>query len=254
MKKFSIILALATLGVVANAQVVFQTGFEAPGFAVGPIINQNGFTTFNADANGPVISTANPKSGNQHLRLPDNPALANGTFSGAFSPVFAGGTGPQIVTRASYFIPTNDANGADYDFIGQSTTQSQLVFRLKFEFLGTVVVVDDLDGAGPGGATFEDTGFTFTRGQWNDVEVVTDYTTLTQTYKINGTTIYTGNFVNQTNTGIDQVIMFSDLWQNTGVVGGDVDDVSVTVVPEPATMLALGGAVAAFMRRRRKSA
>ncbi len=83
--------------------------------------------------------------------------------------------------------------------------------------------------------------------------MVTDYTTLTHTYKINGTTIYTGNFINQTNTSIDQVIMFSDLWQNTGVVGGDVDDVSVTVVPEPATMLALGGAVAAFMRRRRKS-
>jgi len=254
MKKFSVILAMATLGVVANAQVVFQTGFEAPGFSVGPIINQNGFTTFNADANGPIISTANPKSGNQHLRLPDNALVANGTLSGAFSPVFAGGTGPQIVSRASFFIPTNDAGGADYDFIGQSVGQGQLVFRLKFEFLGTVVVVDDLDGAGAGGATFEDTGFAFTRGQWNDVEVVTNYTTLTQTYKINGATIYTGNFLNQTNTSIDQVIMFSDLFHNAGVVGGDVDDVSVTVVPEPATMLALGGAVAAFMRRRRKSA
>lgn len=254
MKKFAIILALATLGVVANAQVVFQTGFEAPAFSVGPINTQNGFTTFNANASGPIISTANPKSGSQHLRLPDNPALANGTLSGAFSPVFAGGTGPQIVTRASYFIPTNDVGGADYDFIAQSVGQSQLAFRLKFEFLGTVVVVDDLDGAGSGVATFEDTGFAFATGQWNNIEVVTDYTTLTHTYKINGTTIYTGNFINQTNTSIDQVIMFSDLFHNPGVVGGDVDDVSVTVVPEPATMLALGGAVAAFMRRRRKSA
>ena len=254
MKKFSIILALATLGVVANAQVVYQTGFEAPGFSVGPIINQNGYTTFNADANGPIISTANPKSGNQHLRLPDNPLVGNGTLSGAFSPIFAGGTGPQIVSRASFFIPTNDAGGADYDFIGQSVGQSQLVFRLKFSFTGTVQIVDDLDGAGPGTAAFRNTNFTFALGQWNDVEVTTDYTTLTQTYRINNNVIATGNFVNQTNTGIDQVIMFSDLFHNPGVVGGDVDDVSVTVVPEPATMLALGGAVAAFMRRRRKSA
>ncbi len=149
MKKFSIIFALATLGVVANAQVVFQTGFEAPGFAVGPIINQNGFTTFNADANGPIISTANPKSGNQHLRLPDNPLgqrhVERRVLAGLLRWDWSANRDPRVLLHSD-----QRCGGADYDFIAQSVGQSQLVFRLKFEFLGTVVVVDDLDGAGTG--------------------------------------------------------------------------------------------------------
>lgn len=88
----------------ARGEVLYQTGFEQPTFAPGPIVGQAGWTIEASDTGGPVasipvgsISTTFPKGGTQSLRIDP---MANDAGAGAFaafrylpggaSPVFNG--------------------------------------------------------------------------------------------------------------------------------------------------------------------
>src|SRR5687767_11753571 len=65
----------------------YRTSFEtSQGFVAGPLNGQAGWTTFDATANQPTVTNVNPRTGAQHLRLVDTPAVPNTTLSGGFSP------------------------------------------------------------------------------------------------------------------------------------------------------------------------
>ncbi len=243
-------LAFASLVVAAvssQAAFTYSTGFESSeGFTVGAIDGQNGYTTFTAAAAVPVISTANAASGSQHLRLPQG-GSTTGTLSGAFSSVFT--PGANDVYTLSLDIAISGDLGANYSVVAQDTVASLLNFRVEFDWQGNIFVVDDLGL----GAEYVDTGVSWTVGGYNNLTVVQDIANNTISYSYNGSSIYSGANWNG-NTSLNQIVMFSDSWQNPGEFG-DIDNVSLVgtdAVPEPATMMILGLAATAVAARKRR--
>jgi hypothetical protein len=233
-----------------------STGFESP-FVAGATINgQQGWTTFAADtATSTTISTASPFAGTQHVRMIDGGT--NGTLRGAFSPNSPQGANDpaQINIR----MKLSNIGGADYDFIGQSPTQAFLSFRMNFDFTGNINVLDFVGTA----LGFVDTGVDWTAlaGQYVNVGVTfvpggppgTPATAPAGSiaYSINGTTIYTADTL-VAGTAVDQIIMLNDSFQLANETG-DWDNLSITAVPEPTSIAALGLVGGALFARRRRA-
>lgn len=247
----TLLLAAFAAFALSSAQAFsYATGFEtADGFSLGAINGQNGYTTFTAAQDAPVISDANPFTGNQHLRLPDDPNVADGTLNGAFSQDFSSMTTGDTFFDLGLDMSITSAGGADYDIVGQTPGQTNLSFRMKFGFEGNILILDDVGN----GAEFVDTGVSWTNGAYKHVEIQVDTTTDRVDYFYDGANIYNGmNF--SSGFGTNQFVIFSDSFQNPDEFG-DVDNVTLDTqsVPEPATMVLLGLGLAGFAARRKKA-
>ena len=232
------------------------TGFEAP-FVPGQLNLQQGWTVSTVSG-VPVtsvnVATANPKNGVQHVRETDTTNVANGGVVGAFSANLPQPANDASVTSVDVFI--NDPGGADYRVQGQSPAQGFISWRVDFDFLNNINVVDFSGTA----LALVDTGFNWAPGVYQNLTVSfvpggpagTPPTAPAGTivYKLNGATIYTADTLVAA-TATDQVLFLNDSFQVANGFG-DFDNLTVTAVPEPTSLGLLGvGAIAAFRRRRR---
>jgi len=244
--RISMILAactVAALPVFVHAD--YSTGFETvEGFTVGNLNGQNGWATTAAGANFVKVSTANPASGSQHVRITDNIGVADGTISAAFTPDTA--LLPTDSTWTSIDIAISALNGADNDIILQSPTQNFITAEVNFSYLGNIRVVDDTGS----GLAFVDTTADWTPGAYFNLGIAVDPTADSIKYYINNSLIYTGVAGLFGGTFPEEVVIVNDNYQSLGETA-DFDNLSVTAVPEPAFAgLALAGASLIVRRRR----
>jgi hypothetical protein len=217
----------------------YATGFEtAEGFVVGDINAQQGWSVFSGDVNQ-VVSAVNPATGSQHYRNQNEPAFATGTLVGAFSPDL--GASPIAPQMLSVDVNIGATGGADYDVVPQAPSQGLLTARVKFSWLGDILVLDDLGG----GLAFQDTGVDYMPGMYKNLTIDMDPGANTLDYYYDGALVYSSVAGVYAGTAIEQVVLLSDNW-HAGETG-DFDNLAWT--PEPAS-LALMGLALALIRRR----
>ena len=245
MRFFSILAACTVAAFPVFAQADYSTGFETvEGYTVGNLNGQNDWVTNGTGANFVKVSTANPSSGSQHVRITDNTGVSSGTVSLAFSPDTA--LLPTDATLTTIDIAISALGGADNDIVIQSPTQGFITAEVNFSYLGDIKVVDNT-GSGP---ALVDTTANWTPGPYFKLGIAVDPTADSIKYYINNSLIYTGVAGVFAGTFPEEVLMVNDNWQNPGETA-DFDNLSVSVVPEPAFAgLAVAGASLILRRRR----
>jgi hypothetical protein len=218
-------------------------GFET--FAPGAISGQMGWTTFAANMTAPVISTANPASGVQHLRITLG-AGAGSSLNGAFSPDFGDFVNESSQIGVDVFISQTGAQNAQ--FVGQAPSQGFLTWRVIFAGDGSILVLDDADGVPGGGLAFIDSGDDWTPGAYFNFRVDTDPIANSLTYYLNNSLIYTGSVGVFAGTAVEQVLLFGD---NAYTSSSFTDYDNLSIVPAPGAGVLVGFAGLALLRRRR---
>jgi hypothetical protein len=223
----------------------FFDGFES--LAVGPINGQAGYTVFAANSLTPVVSTANPAAGSQHLRITKGPG-ANSSFNGAFTQDFGNFTGKSSTVSVDIFH--SHANGADAHIVAQAPGQALLTWRVNFNFGGNIFILDDADGVPGGSLAFINTNVQWTPGVYKNFRVEHDTVVNSLKYYYDNNLIYTGSVGTFAATAVEQVLLFSDNFFNNTSEFVDYDNLSIVPAPGAASLLGFG---AVFAARRRRS-
>lgn len=237
--KNCLLLALSCCALSANA-FTYSTGFEtAEGWTVGSAA-QNGFTAFPQAPAGPKIQTDNPKDGNQHLRLNQDPSVGSPEFNGILGPDWTANLQNMDVITTSIDVFITNAGGANYD-IGAQDNTGKVFFDVSFDWQTSILIY------GPN-ETFVDTNIVWSTNQWFNFKIISDMNAQTHTYYYKGVNIYSHAFYDATEFG--QIALFSD---NAHLANefGDMDNLNVTAVPEPATLTLLTLASLAIAKKRK---
>ncbi len=223
---------------------ILATGWDSSqGFVPGWIGGQNGWASFASSTAQGSVTNANPLGGDQNLRIAFDPALPNGTNTGAFSPSLGAQPVGSSITSVDIYI--SNTGGADYDVVPQAPTQGLLSARVKFNFLGNIFILDN-----PGsGLQFIDTGVAWNVGVYTNLTIDINPTADTIEYYYGGNLIHSSMAGVFAGTATEQVVLLSDNWHLPGEAG-DFDNFSV--VPSPGTLAMLG--LAGLIGRRRRKA
>lgn len=229
----------------------YATGFEPPQFQPASIFGQQGWTCSPHAVVSSLVAVFNPDTGDQHLRLIDNGGVGNGTTSVVLSPTF----GPLAETTVTFRYSINDvvpgpAGGAAYDFAPQSTAQNLIAARVRFDFTGDILVLDDPTGGGS--PEFVDTGADWVVGGYHTFTVALSEADDLLQYFHDGQKIFTGAGGLFGARAIDQLAIVHDNFQHAEETA-DFDNLDVAAVPEPAGLATvMVGAVAAGACGRRE--
>lgn len=225
-KFFPITVLLATLVVVfppsADAQIRSDAvvGFEtAEGFSEGFIGGQAGWAAWDANTSQPIISTNNPATGSQHLRIENHPGIPAGEIVAAISPDF----GPNSATAVSEVmvkIYISATGGSYYTIRALDLAIDTFTWEFTFDDGDRMFVLDDF-GSGTQLVAVPDT-FLWTPASYHDLHVVTDPVAGTIQYFLDSTLVYSGNTIGG-NT-IDQIVLISDNYVGSHA---DIDDLSI---------------------------
>jgi len=243
------------------------TGFEASeGYNLGTCSAQNGWRSFGANNPTPPgprdpdtsINDLKLESGKTRtLLLDENASFPTGTNIGCFTPRFKNAENPRL----NLDIKVDDVLGANYLLNPQAPTQGFSTARAIFYYDGdTILILDDLDGPGPGGLSFQTAAFNYDPGVWYTYEFEMDVANSRVRHYIgpdknNLQLIYDAYMWG--GTLIEELVLFSDNFQRLG--GGSVTGQgpagayidNILSKPEPSTLalLAIGGL--ALIRRRK---
>ncbi|MHC4825316.1 MAG: hypothetical protein ACYTEY_02035 [Planctomycetota bacterium] len=245
-KNYDTSLAALLFGQGGSALLVnsYGTGFElGEGFTPAWVGGQAGWSTFSSSTAEAHIDTLNAMTGDQHLRISLDPTLDGGSNVGAFSPDL--GSQNTAASYMSIWLNIGDIGGADYDVVPQAPDQGFLSARVKFSWLGDILILDDPGG----GLTFVDSGLDYTPGVYQHLEIALDNNANTIDYYLDGAQFYSSASGVFAGTSFDQVVLLSDNW-NFGE-SGDFDDLFYENIPAPSA-LALLGLAGLFGRRRRR--
>ncbi len=183
----------------------------AEGFATGVLSGQNGWTAFAASTVMPTVAATNPSLGAQHMHLENDPANGGFTNIGGFSPDL----GPQSTTEISEVsidVFISAGGGSDYWVAAQAPSVGFLTWRVNFDWLGGITVLDDIGG----GLAEIDTGVTWPVGTYFNILVVSNPVTDVIDYYLDGSLIYTSVAGHFGALGVEQVVIYNDNFQNAG--------------------------------------
>lgn len=225
---------------------MFSVGFEAvEGFGTG-LFSSNSPETWGVmgGPSSPIISSANPWMGSQHLRIGKEPTFSTNTDVGILSPDLEVPDGLEsFLFKVGVNISQKD--GADYDLFLQSPTNSvSPAARVKFEFTGRILVLDD--------GSFRDTGFEYDPGEWRETRVEIDYDdgNSVASYYYNDQLIYTDANRFDMSMYATQFGIISDNFNNGDV--GDFDGAMMVYIPAPGAFATMGAGLLLATRRRRR--
>lgn len=231
----------------------YSTGFEsAEGFSPGALNGQAGWVSFSGTSSQPVVSTADPHAGTQHIRLTAAPAGPS-SLLGGFSPLLtvpsATSSRTTVFFKANNVTPGPITGGAEYIIAAQEgqSPGDELSWQLNFAFDGRILVADNID-ADPD-LEVVDVGLAWVAGRYYRVDVDLDNDANQVRYFIDGTLrhtsiggVFAGNVVRQ-------VILLSDNFYVTGE-NGNYDSLTIGIIPEPAGLGLLAASMLGLRRRR----
>jgi hypothetical protein len=228
----------------------YFTGFEPSGaFVPGPVNGQAGWLSFAGQGRGdkPFINASGPISGQQDLRFTVNldPDPGTSAVAAGFSPLVPSLVTDSVATSIDFNISGLPFHvGSQYSFSGARDGASSYTFEVSIDFSGTISVRDVVAG---NDAFYLTTGL-WDIGQTHNLRVELDANLGQPRYFLDNTLIYTGQGGFFGPTGIDYVAIAADNWA-LQTETGSFDNLSIGLVPEPASLglLAIGG----LMLRRR---
>lgn len=264
----------------AGPRTFSGTGFEpGEGYGVGTISNVNGWRCFgaaNATPPGPrcsppgVVPNWKDPPGNQgaqFFELTNNLDHPQPTNIGAFTPKFKDFTLPIL----NWDFKMDDNGGAHYEVIPQTPLGGQVNTRFYYDYGGYMYVLHDVNNDNVTGAyiklgswtpnvnltyqlVFDHAAGTFTA--W----VGSDKDNLMQLCDIETGLGCVFNEFGGTTSFIEEVVLLSDNFQNTGLGSfsghpqsgdGAAYFDNVVLKPEPGTLAMLGAGLVLALRRRR---
>jgi len=201
-----------------------STGFEAnEGYLPGLISGQNGWSGFTNSSDQPFITSQNPFSGTQHLRMTKDASNPTGTLIGAFSPNL-GSLPVNLLCRVSLQISISANGGASYDVVANAPSHGSGSWRVKFHESGSIQVYNRVDGLN----IYDDTGVPWPVGSYFNLTVVADNSRNQIDYYLNGNLIYVSpaDILAGGPVCVEQVLLANDNRQ-LGSESADFDDLVI---------------------------
>lgn len=220
---------------VAQATVVYSTGFESPAFTIGNLDGQNGWDGHTyGNPSAAKVQTGVTHAGSQAVKIDSGPIYPSAWYvkDVSFDPVAAGT--PIVTVAWSMRLDTGSSNSSGWGVDVYGANGGSRVGYMQ---------VDSTNHVKFNGVA---TGATITRGTWYDFALVFDYATHTYQGFVNGSSVAPAAAMPAYNG-------FGDADLTCWGAGYDVayfDDYSIVATPEPASLglLALGALTA--LRRR----